>query len=97
MKKEGGGGARDTRAERLPLQFVLETMMKQVVPLQSMEVHGGGDIHLQPMEGNPRRSRWMPEGSCDPMGSPCQSWLLPGPVDPWREEPMPEEVCWQDL
>jgi len=28
-------------------------------PLQSLEVHGGADIHLQPMEGTPRRSRGM--------------------------------------
>jgi len=37
------------------------------------------------MEGTPRQSRWVPEGSCDPVGSPCWSRLLPGPVDPWRE------------
>jgi len=45
-------------------------MLRKVVPLQSMEVHDGADIHLQLMEGTPCRSRWMPEGSCDPMGSP---------------------------
>jgi len=27
-----------------------KTMVKQVVPLQPMEDHGGTDIHLQPME-----------------------------------------------
>jgi len=54
-------------AESLPLQLV---MVRQVVPLQSMEVHGGADRHLQPVEGTPRRSRGMPEGSCDPVGSP---------------------------
>jgi len=31
------------------------------------------------------QSRWMPEGSCDPVGSPHWSRLLPGPVDQWRE------------
>ena len=30
------------------------------------------------------------------MGSPCWSRLLPGPADPWREEPVLEQVCWQD-
>ena len=45
----------------------------------------------------PRRSRWMPEGGCDPVGSPHWSRLLAGPVVPWREEPMLEQVCWQDL
>jgi len=57
VKKEGGGGAQDARAESLPLQTVMKTMVRQVVPLQSMEFHGGADIHLQPVEGTPRRSR----------------------------------------
>ena len=26
------------------------TMVRQAVPLQPMEVHGGADIHLQPVE-----------------------------------------------
>ncbi|GAB0209272.1 EH domain-containing protein 4 [Grus japonensis] len=33
-----------------------------------------------------------PEGGCDPVGSLCWSKLLAGPVDPWREEPMPEQL-----
>ena len=45
----------------------------------------------------PHRSRWMPKGRCDPMGSLRWSRLLAGPVDPWREEPRLEQVCWQDL
>jgi len=63
--------------------------------LQSMEVHCGADIHLQPVEGTPCRSRWMPEGDCDPHGEPTLSRLLSGPADLWREEPMLEQVCWQ--
>jgi len=46
VKKEGGGGARDAGAESLPLQLVLKTMVRQVIPLQPMEVHGGADLHL---------------------------------------------------
>ena len=42
----GGGGARDAGAEILPLQLMLKTMVKQVVPLQSIEVHGGADLLL---------------------------------------------------
>ena len=38
VKKEGGEGARNVRAESLPLQLVMKTMVRQVVPLQSMEV-----------------------------------------------------------
>jgi len=39
----------------------------------------------------------MPEGCCDPVGTPCSSRLLPGPADLWREEPTPEQVSWQGL
>jgi len=83
--------------QSLPWQLLMKTMMRQVVPLQSMEVHGGADSHLELVEGTPRQSRWMLEGSCDPVGNPHCSRLLPGPVDPWREELMLEHVCWQGL
>jgi len=33
VKKEGGGGARDARAGSLPLQLVMKTTVRQVVPL----------------------------------------------------------------
>jgi len=46
VKKEGKGGAQDAGAESLPLQLVMKAMVKQVVPLQPMEVHGGAGIHL---------------------------------------------------
>ena len=47
--EEGGGGAPGTGAE-IPLQPMVKTMVRQAVPLQPMEVHGGADIHLQPVE-----------------------------------------------
>jgi len=46
VKKEGGGGAQNVRAESLHLQLMMKTMVRQVVPLQPMEAHGGADIHL---------------------------------------------------
>ena len=46
VKKERGGGAQDTGAESLPFLLVMKTMVRQVAPLQSMEVHGGADIHM---------------------------------------------------
>jgi len=46
VKKEGGGSAQNVRAESLPFQLVMKTLVRQVVPLQSMEVHSGADIHL---------------------------------------------------
>ena len=45
----GGGGAPGTRAE-IPVRRVEKTMVRQAVPLQPMEVNGGADIHLQPVE-----------------------------------------------
>jgi len=42
----GGGGAQDAGAETLPLQLVMKTMVRQAVPLQPMEAHGGADLHL---------------------------------------------------
>jgi len=88
------GGAPGTRAE-IPLQPMKKTMVRQAVPLQPLEVHSGADIHLQPMEDSMSEQVDAPEGGCDPMGSPRWSRLLAGPVDPWREEPRLEQVCWQ--
>ncbi|GAB0184620.1 hypothetical protein GRJ2_000927300 [Grus japonensis] len=92
----GGGGAPGARAE-IPLQPMEKTMVRQTVPLQPMEVNGGADIHLQPVENPTLEQVETPEGGCDPMGSPHWSKLLAGPVDLWRKEPTPEQVCWQDL
>ena len=47
VSEEGrGGGARDAGAKNLPLQLMMKTMVRQVVSLQPMEVHGGADSHL---------------------------------------------------
>jgi len=53
----GGGGAQGARAEIFPLQPMMKTTVRQAVPLQFMEVHGGADLHLQPMEETPCWSR----------------------------------------
>ncbi|KAK4811167.1 hypothetical protein QYF61_019798 [Mycteria americana] len=92
----GGGGAPGARAE-IPLQPVVKTMVKQVVPLQPMEVNGGADIYLQSMEDPTPVHVDVPKGGCDPVGSPRWSRLLAGPVNLWREEPKLEQVCWQVL
>ena len=50
VSEEGGrGDAPDARAE-IPQQPVEKTMVRQAVPLQPVEVHGGADLHLQPVE-----------------------------------------------
>ncbi|GAB0187181.1 AN1-type zinc finger protein 5-like [Grus japonensis] len=76
---------------------MVKTMVRQAVPLQPMEVHGGADIHLQPLEDPTLEQVEAPEGGCGPVGSPRWSRLLAGPVALWREEPRLEQVCWQDL
>ncbi|GAB0183211.1 hypothetical protein GRJ2_000786400 [Grus japonensis] len=97
VRAGGGGGAPGAGAE-IPLQQPIEkTMVRQAGPLQLMDVDGGADIHLQPMEDPTPEQVDAPEGGCDPMGSPHWSRLLAGPVDPWREKPRLEQVCWQDL
>jgi len=50
VSEEGGGGGAPGTGAEVPLQLVGKTMVRQAVPLQSMEVHSGADIHLQPME-----------------------------------------------
>ena len=51
VSEEGGGGegAPGHRAE-IPLQAMVKTMVRQAVALQPMEVNGGADLHLQPVE-----------------------------------------------
>ena len=50
VKKEGEEVLQAPEQREIPLQPVVKTMVRQAVPLQPMEVHGGADIHLQPME-----------------------------------------------
>ena len=56
--------------EQVPLQPVVNTVVKQAVPLQPMEVHGGADIHLQPVEDPTPQQVDVPKGGCDPVESP---------------------------
>jgi len=46
---------------------------------------------------SPRKGPHAGAGGClkEAVGSPRWSRLLPGPVDLWRKEPTPEQVCWQ--
>jgi len=50
VKKEGED-VLQAPEQSFPLQLMMKTMVRQAVPLQPMEVHGGADLHLQPMEG----------------------------------------------
>jgi len=46
VKKEGERRCPNAGAESLPLQLVMKIVVRQVVPLQSVQVHGGADLHL---------------------------------------------------
>ena len=47
VSEEGGGGDAPGTGAEIPLQPMVKTMVRQAVPLQPMEVHGGADIHPQ--------------------------------------------------
>ncbi|GAB0207995.1 acid sphingomyelinase-like phosphodiesterase 3b [Grus japonensis] len=94
---EGGGGGTPGTGAEIPLQQMVKTMVRQAVPLQPMEINGGADIHLRPVEDTTPEQVDVLEGSYYPMETSCWSRLQAGPVAPWREEPTLEQVCWQDL
>ena len=50
VSEEGGGGDAPGAGAKIPLQPMVKTLVRQAVPLQSREVHGGADLHLQPGE-----------------------------------------------
>ncbi|GAB0181367.1 epimerase family protein SDR39U1 [Grus japonensis] len=87
----GGGGAQGTRAE-IPLQPMEKTMVRQAVPLQPKEVHGGADIHLQPTEDP--TSEQAPGRTCGPWrGAHAGAGLLAGKVahgGPTLEQSVPD-------
>ena len=50
VSAEGRGGGAPGAGAEVPLQPTVKTMVRQAVPLQPREVHGGADLHLQPGE-----------------------------------------------
>jgi len=50
---------------------MVNTMVRQAVPLQHMKVQGGADIHVQPMEDPTPEQVDVPEEGCNPVGRPC--------------------------
>ncbi|CAN0257559.1 unnamed protein product, partial [Bubo scandiacus] len=49
ISEEGGGGGASCTGAEIPLQPMVQPMVRQLCPAP-MEVHGGAEIHLQPME-----------------------------------------------
>jgi len=56
------------RQSRGSLQPMEQTMVRQAVPA-AMEAHGGAEPHPQPGK-DPTLEQGVPEGGCDPVGSP---------------------------
>jgi len=50
VSEEGGGEGAPSAGADVPLQPVVQTTVRQAVPLQPMEVHSRADVHLQHVE-----------------------------------------------
>ncbi|GAB0207488.1 hypothetical protein GRJ2_003214500 [Grus japonensis] len=93
VSEEGEGGGAPGAGEKIPLQPVVKSAVMQVVPLQPMEVHGGADIHLQPVKDPTLEQMDMPKGDCDPVGTSSwtRSWQdLWSSGGPTLEQSVPE-------
>lgn len=86
------GGPPGARAE-IPWQLCVKTLVRQAVTPQPMEGCGGTDTQLQ----STVLEQVDAKGGCGSVESWCWSRLLVEPLGPWRQEPMMEQVCWQDL
>ena len=93
VKKEGERCSR--HRSRSPLWPVVRTMVKQDVPLQPMEYHGGAGFHAA-ARGGDHGGAGGPSPTLWPVEDPCQSRFRAGPVA-HGEETMQEQVTWQEL
>lgn len=79
---------------------MVKTTVRKLVPLQPIRLMVE-QLSACSLQGTAFWRWWMQgpvdEGGCEPMGNSCWSRLLAGPVILWRQEPMLEQVCWQDL
>ncbi|KAK4810846.1 hypothetical protein QYF61_008818 [Mycteria americana] len=100
VSEEGGGGGAPGARAGIPLQLVVKTMVRQDVPLQPMEVHGGADMHLKPVEDPTPEQLDAPEGGCDPVESPCWSRFSDRTCDPmgdprWSSPFLKDRTPWK--
>ncbi|GAB0203441.1 hypothetical protein GRJ2_002809700 [Grus japonensis] len=106
VSEEGeGGGAPGTGAE-IPLQPVVKAMVRQAFIHPSNVLIALLYFDSKPMEDPKPEQVEAPEGGCDPVGSPCWSKLLAGPVERGAHTgagllaglvtPM-EDPCWSSL
>ncbi|XP_076207383.1 uncharacterized protein LOC143166678 [Aptenodytes patagonicus] len=62
-------GREQSRRKKRPNWQILPAVLR--VRAAPMEVHGGADVHLQPVEDPMPEQVDAPEGSCDPRGEPA--------------------------
>jgi len=91
FSEEGGGGGAPGAGAEVPVQPMQKTMVKQAVRCSPWRSTVEQISTCSPWRTTHRR-RWTPIGGSDLVESPCWSRVLAGPVDPWRQEPMPEQV-----
>jgi len=70
--------------------------VKQVVPLQPVDDHGGGNVHTAARGGPHATAGGDPLKEAAAHGEPIQSRLLAGAVA-HGEDSMQEQIFWQDL
>ncbi|KAF4794598.1 hypothetical protein TURU_100497 [Turdus rufiventris] len=71
-------------------------MVRQTVSLEPLEISGGTDIPLQPLEDLIPEHMDAQKKAVTLSDSLAGAGSWQGPADPWREKPTLEQVCWQD-
>ncbi|GAB0207045.1 epimerase family protein SDR39U1 [Grus japonensis] len=79
VSEEGGGGGGPGARAEIPLQPMVKTIVRQVVPLQPMEVHSGADIHPA-AHGGPHKGA----GVCA-LKEAVTPWRLCAGAGSWQE------------
>lgn len=82
---------------KISLKPIVTNMVNQDIPLEPIEVSSRIGIHLQPMKEPALEQMCAPDKGCDSIGSLWQRRLLAGPMGPWSEDTMLQQVCWEDL
>lgn len=70
VREDGGAGAASAARAEVTLQSRVKTMVRQDV-LQTLQVHGGTDILMQPTEDPTTQQVDVPEGGSKPTERLC--------------------------
>lgn len=71
--------------------------MEKILVRKAVPLHGQSMEQIScSLQRTPHQSKWISREGCDPVESLHWRGLPAGPVDLQREEPMLEEVYWQD-